>query len=40
MPSQQYTLEDTPKHAKTLEQYEELMKPVKLYLMDKDDLEV
>ena len=39
MPSRQRNLEDTPEHAKTLEQSEELAKPVRLHLMGEDDRE-
>ena len=39
IPSQQCTLEDTPEHAKTLEQFEKLAKPVRLHLMGENDQE-
>ena len=39
MLSWQYTLEDTPKHTKTLKQSEKLVKLVKLHFIDKNNLE-
>ena len=39
MPSRRRNSEDTPEHAKTLEQSEESAKPVRLHLMGEDDRE-
>ena len=38
MLSCQCTLENTPDHTKTLKQFEKLVKPVKFYFIDKNNL--